>query len=121
MDTNIEEKFITKLIKDTKVGTVKWRTDSDYKIELPGYERYTSKIYTTDISDKVFRLYIYQFKNYTDEEEWDWIERVRFEMIDKEGDTLYEYIYNYSLYQLFNAVRKANSGVDDLMKDFLNK
>lgn len=120
-DSNIEERFVSKLIKDTKNTTVTWEDFPNNKLELPSSERPISKIYTTEVNDKMLRIYEYQFKHYTDEDEWDWIERVRLELIDEDQATLFEFNYDYSLYKLFNAVRKANSGVDDFMKEFLNE
>ena len=120
-DSNIEERFVSKLIKDTKNAVIKWNDNSNRAIVLPSSERAISKIYTTDVNEKKMRIYEYQLKHYTDEDEWDWIERIRLELIDSDDATLYEFSYDFSLYKLFNAVRKANSGVDDFMKQFLNE
>lgn len=120
-DSNIEERFVSKLIKDTKNETILWEDIPNNKLELPSSERPISKVYTTEVNNKRLRIYEYQFKHYTDEDEWDWIERVRLELIDEEHATLFNFNYDYSLYKLFNAVRKANSGVDDFMKEFLNE
>ena len=120
-ESNIEERFISKLIKDTKTGIVNWEDISAKSFVLPTSERIISKIYMTEVNLKNLRTYKYQAKNYTDEDEWDWIDRVRLEMIDAENTTLYEFNYDYSVIKLFNAVRKSNSGVDDFMKNFLNE
>jgi hypothetical protein len=80
-NSNLEERFVSKLIKDTKNGEVVW----------------------------------------TDEDQWDWIERVKLEVIDAEGLSLYEFSYDFSLSKLFSAVRKASSGIDDIMKEYLKE
>ena len=120
-DSNREERFISKLTQDTKKGEIEWGDQSNRKLVLPSTERVISKVYTTQIGEKKLRVYEYQIKHYTDEDEWDWIDRVRLELFDDDGATLFEFSYDYSLYKLFNAIRKANSGVDDFMKGFLNE
>ncbi len=120
-DSNREERFISKLTQDTKKGEINWDDESNRKLILPSTERVISKVYTTQIGEKNLRVYEYQIKHYKDEDEWDWVDRVRLELFDEDGATLFEFSYDYSLYKLFNAVRKANSGVDDFMKGFLNE
>lgn len=121
LSSNREERFVSKLIQDTKKGELEWTDESNNVLTLPSDERPISKVYTTEIAGKIIRLYEYQIKHYTDEYEYDWVERIKLELIDKDGATLFEFGYDYSLYKLFNAVRKLNSGIDDLMKGFLNE
>lgn len=118
--TNREERFISKLIKDTQNGEIEWETD-DTRITLPSSERRVSKIYRTEINGKNLRLYEYNIKYFRDEDEWDWVERVRLEIIDEENDSIFEFGYDYSLYKLYYAIRKASSGADEFMKEFLNE
>lgn len=120
-DSNIEERFISKLIKDTINGQVKWTDQQNKSLALPSNERAISKLYTAEVTDRKFRVYEYQTKYYRDEDEWDWVERIRFELIDNNGDTLFDFEYDYSLYKLFNAIRQSNSGINDLMKQFLDE
>lgn len=118
--TNREERFIAKLIKDTNKGDLKWVIDSS-RITLPGNERLSGKIYLTDIDGQSIRLYSYNVKYYKDEDEWEWIESLRLELIDKGKETLYEFKYGYAFDKLINAVRKSTSDVDNFMKGFLNE
>jgi hypothetical protein len=120
-NSNLEERFVSKLIKDTKNGEVVWTDDPNKNIVLPSNERAANKIYTTTVLNKRFRIYEFQVKNYTDEDQWDWIERVKLEVIDAEGLSLYEFSYDFSLSKLFSAVRKASSGIDDIMKEYLKE
>lgn len=120
-DSNRKERFIAKLIKDTKLGKVTWDIEAKGKLALPGDERLVSKVYVTNIKDKNLRLYQYQIKHYTDEFEWDWVDRVKLEIFDDDGDTLFEYGYDFSFFKLLNAIRAANTKVDEFMKDFLNE
>ncbi|HNY63368.1 MAG TPA: hypothetical protein PLH70_07485 [Bacteroidales bacterium] len=121
LSSNREERFVSKLIQDTKKGELEWKDESNNVLTLPSNERPISKVYTTEIVGKNLRIYEFEIKHYSDEYEWDWVERIRLELIDDDGATLFEFDYDYSIYKLFNAVRKLNSGIDDLMKEFLNE
>lgn len=119
--SNLEERFISKLIRDTKKGDLKWDKNDRISLILPDSEKVVSKVYVTEIDEKKFRIYEFQFKSYKNIEDWDWVERVRLELFDTDGITLFKFNYDYSLYKLFNSIRKSNSGIDDLMKGFLKE
>lgn len=121
LNSNREERFVLKLIQDTKKMDIKWKDEPNNKLVLPSNERAISKVYITNIDNKNFRIYEYQIKFYKDEDDWDWVERVRLELFDSDGASLFEFEYDYSLYKLFNAVRKANTDIDNFMKGFLNE
>jgi len=116
---NKNNEFILALIKQTNNDDINWII-VDHKIDLPHEEKITSKIYKTTILEKSFRLYEFQYKHYVDEDEWLWNQRKRLELIDESNDRLYEFDYNYSLNDLFDAVSRKTSGVDDFLDDFLN-
>ena len=121
LSSNREERFVSKLVQDTKKGELGWEDQPNSTLILPSSERVISKVYTTEIEEKNLRIYEIQVKHFRDEDDWDWVERVRLELFDADGATLFEFSYDYALYKLFNAVRKLNSGVNDLMKGFLNE
>ena len=121
INSNREERFISKLIQDTKKKEIEWIDEPNNKLILPSSERPVSKVYRTEINGKNIRIYEYQIKHYTDEFDYEWIERVRLELFDDDGASLLEFSYDFALYKLLNAVRKANTDVDDFMKGFLNE
>lgn len=113
--------FILELIKMTKKGQIDWK-ESFYSPKLPdGFERLMDLSYSATINQKEFRLYKYNIKHYTDEYEWDWSERIRLELVDNQGNSTYEFPYEYSLYDLYEAVREKTSGISDFIDDFLKK
>lgn len=113
-----DSQFIIALIKQTNKGEITQQI-VEHEIELPNDEKITSKIYTTTILDKNFRLYEYQYKHYIDEDEWLWNKRKSFEVIDQSNNRLYEFEYDYSLNDLFESVTRKTSGIDDFLGNFL--
>ncbi|MGH1519871.1 hypothetical protein [Chryseobacterium sp. JK1] len=110
--------FILALIKKTNNKEIIWQI-VNHQISLPYEEKITSKIYKTTIQGKHFRLFEYQYKHYTDEDEWLWVQRKKIELIDNENEKLYEFNYEYSINDLFDAVTRQTSGIEDFLNDFL--
>ena len=121
INSNREERFVLKLIQDTKKKVIEWTDEPNNKLVLPSNERAISKVYKTKIDDKDFRIYEYQTKYFKDEDDWDWVERIRLEVFDTDGASLFDFEYDYSLSKLFSAVRRANTDIDNFMKGFLNE
>lgn len=117
---NKKDEFILALIKQTINNQIAWEI-VDHKIDLPHDEKITSKIYKTSILQKLFRIYEYQYKHYVDEDEWLWNQRKRLEVIDESNDRLYDFEYDYSLNDLFDAVARQTSGIDDFFIDFFKE
>lgn len=119
IEENKISRFILELIKKTKKNEVEW-DEADSSPTIPdGSERLVDLAYSANINDKNFRIYKYNIKHYRDEYEWDWSERIRLELTDNFGNTIYEFPYEYSLYDLYNAVRESTSGINDFIDDFL--
>ena len=119
IEDNKISRFILELIKKTKKNVVQWN-ESHYSPTLPdGSERLVDLAYSCEIGDKNFRLFKYNIKHYRDEYEWDWSERIKLELIDNQGNSIYEFPYEYSLYDLYNAVRESTSGIDEFIDEFL--
>ncbi|MDR6457191.1 hypothetical protein J2786_000284 [Chryseobacterium vietnamense] len=114
-----QHEFIQKLTKETIRKQIIWSDKLSDKLNLPNEERAISKLYITEIQGKKFRLYEFQYKLYTDLYEWLWNQRVRLELIDNNDIRIYEFDYNYSLNDLFDAVTRTTSGIDDFIDDFL--
>ena len=76
LSSNREERFVSKLIQDTKKGELEWKDESNNVLTLPSNERPISKVYTTEIVGKNLRIYEFEIKHYSDEYEWDWVERI---------------------------------------------
>lgn len=111
--------FILEVIKMTKKGEIRWH-EALHAPKIPdGFEKLIDLAYSATISEKNFRLYKYYVRHYTDVDEWDWNERIRLELIDNYGNSTYEFPYEYSLHDLYEAVREYSSGINDFIDGFL--
>ncbi|MGA9638715.1 hypothetical protein [Flavobacterium sp.] len=97
-----------------------WETIKPQTIDATYDENIVNFIYNTKIGDKYFWLYKYKAKYFRDEYDWDWTEKIKFEMIDETYNSLYEFPYDYSLVDLYNAIREKTSGISELLDDLLS-
>jgi len=118
-DDTLESKFILKLIKDTNNLEITWNFGTE-QITLLSDQRVVGKVYFTFIKEKRFRIYKYTAREYIEIDEYYTTEKVRFEMTDNKGESLFEFDSNSSLADLHYAIRKANSKAKDFMLSFLN-
>lgn len=112
--------FILELIKKTMQDKIVWETIKPQTIDATYDENIVNFIYNTKIGEKYFWLYKYKAKYFRDEYDWDWTERIKFEMIDETYNSLYEFPYDYSLVDLYNAIREKTSGISELLDDLLS-
>ena len=112
--------FILELIKKTMQGKIEWQMIEPGGVSNKIYDdNIIGFIYRTEIMDKHFWLYKYKAKYYRDEYDWDWVEKIKLELIDSNGNSLYEFKYEYSLFDLYNAIREKTSGISSILDDLL--
>lgn len=110
--------FILELIKKTRQEKIHWYIIRHEIIDTD--KPIVNLVYQTNIKDKNFRIYKYKTKSYQDEFEWEWIERIRLELVDDENNSLYEFPYDYSLMDLYEAIREKTSKISEILDDILN-
>ena len=111
--------LVLKLIKLTKNGEVKWRNFIPAETELPNEEIILDKIYESVINEKRFQLYRYKAKYFIDEYEYQWVQRIRLELIDDKGETDFVFKFENSMNDLYDIVREQSSNVNQLIDDIL--
>jgi hypothetical protein len=112
--------FVLKLIKLTKNKEITWKGFIPLDTDLPNEEVILDKIYKTTVSDKQLHLYRYKFKYFIDEYEYQWVQKVRLELIDSKGETDYVFKYENSMNDLYDIVREQASNVNQLIDDILS-
>lgn len=112
---------IVKLTRQTKEGKLKWSFDDDEPSSLGGTEELVDYVYYTEVSDINFRLYKYQYRNYTDIDEYFMSQTYRLEMVDNAGKSLWEFPRDEDISDLYESVRFKTSGAADFFTTFLNE
>lgn len=120
MESEKEGIFISKLIRGTRKGEFEWEAEN-YHLPLPANQELTSKLYTTELNGKKFRLYEYMYEGFLNSSETGWINQVRLEMVDDYRTTLYEFKFDYALYKLLTAIRTIDSDISNFIDDFINE
>jgi len=108
-------KLILGLIEKTRRNEIKWEKAKLTSNMNEFDEPIVDLLYKISIENAIFRIYKYKTKSYRDEYEWEWVDRVKLELIDDDENTLYEFPYDYSLVNLYDAVREQTSGINDII------
>src|SRR5687767_6060412 len=111
--------LVLRLIKMTSHNEIKWEPNNVYSAELPNGEIILDKMYTTTLTNGRFRLYRYKLKYWVDEDRFEWSQRIRLELIDKNGHVEYEFVYENSMNDLYDIVREQASNVSSILDEIL--
>lgn len=111
--------FVLKLIKLTKNNEITWRNFIPSETELPNEEVILDKVYESTINESRIQLYRYKAKYFIDEYEYQWVQRIRLELIDNKGETDYVFKFENSMNDLYDIVREQSSNVNQLIDDIL--
>ncbi|MEQ9300572.1 MAG: hypothetical protein RIF33_18515 [Cyclobacteriaceae bacterium] len=125
-EENTRDRFVLKLINDTKRGVLHWTAISPERTITPFNERIISTVYKTVIDSKSLRIYKYTanlselggYQLHTTQNTQTEV-KVRLELIDYYENPLYTFVSDHALHTLFNAISESNSGVEELMENYL--
>ncbi|MDI1254542.1 MAG: DUF3395 domain-containing protein [Flavobacterium sp.] len=111
--------FVIKLIKLTKGKEIKWSSEVPADRDLIMYEKILDKVYTVTVGQAHFRLYKIKYQSFIDEYEYIWLEKVKFESIDFEGNVEYGFEYDNSFNDLYEIVREQSSNINIIIENIL--
>lgn len=114
------QKVIIKINRDTKEDKIKWEVTHTTPTSLSGTEKLIDNVYVAKVSTKKVRLYKYEYKYFYDEEAFLWLEGYRFEFIDFNDKSEWEFPRDNSIEDLYDSVRYKTSKVEDFFKDYLS-
>ncbi|WP_047547414.1 hypothetical protein [Psychroserpens sp. Hel_I_66] len=117
--TSKVSRTVLKLNDLTKADEIKWKLWTIPIDSLSGMERLIGNPYVTVVSDKKFRIYKYEFRHYTDEDNWDWVPRCRLEFIDENGKGGWQFPDDERIVDLMETVLFKVSGASDFFDNFL--
>jgi len=92
--------FIIKLIKLTRSSELKWSSRTPTDDALPNGEFILDKLYEANVNDRDFRLYRYKYRNYFEDYNYEWSQRIRLELLDNDGHSDFEFEYLNSMNDL---------------------
>ncbi|MEY3881845.1 MAG: hypothetical protein RIQ94_2641 [Pseudomonadota bacterium] len=112
--------IIEKLIELTQHNQIIWQSQPaprymcspDSRIDL---------VYETEYLGRYIRLYQKQFKYYIDENQYTWDENMIFEIVDDQGNTIWEFPRTPNAYELLKAVQFQNPQVSNFYNDLFKK
>ena len=112
-------KLILRLIKLTKNNEIEWTSISLRNSQLLGGEQSLGLAYKASLENGIFRLYRYKYRVWRDEDNYDWSDSIRLELLDVEGNTEYEFEYENSMEDLYNIVREQSSSANTIIDNIL--
>lgn len=118
---NKTAQLITKLIRETAKGNVKWVVEEPPRSLNYETEKSVPLYLQAEYKNKILGLYDIRSKNYTDVEEYYWSDSIGFCIVDNQGRVVWESNeYSPALLDLFNTAREQAAGLDDILDDLLS-
>lgn len=114
--------LITKLIRGTAKGLIKWEVKN-----APGSlnfesERSVPLYLQTKYKGKLLGIYNIRAKHFYDEHAFHWTESIGFCIVDRMDRVLWESDeYSPALQDLFNTAREQASGINDILNSLLDE
>lgn len=105
-------KAITLLLEQTQEGVLKWQVGGPGKDLTQGTDAIVDVIYVAAKEGRVLRLYPFQFRSYTDEDEWHWEDGVALELSDPQRKSWWQFPKHAVIRDLLEAVKFKTVGVD---------
>lgn len=118
---NKSAQLITKLIRETAKGNVRWSVEEAPRSLNYETERSVPLYLQTEYKDKILGVYDLRSKHFTDVDEYYWSESIGICIVDDKGRVVWELNeYSPALLDLFNTAREQAAGIDDILDDLLS-
>lgn len=113
-------KLITKLLRETLAGSIKWDITNPPKALYQQTEDVVPLYLEAEYKGKIFGVYECRKKDYFDVDAFHWIKILGFCIVDREGRVIWELDEIFpALYDLFISAREQASGIDDIFDEVL--
>lgn len=112
--------LITKLIRETAKGNVKWEVEDAPRSLNAETEQSVPLYLQTEYKGKTLGVFDLRTKYFTDVDEYYWSQGVGFCIVDDMGRVVWESRESSpALVDLFNTAREQASGIDDILDNLL--
>ena len=119
---NKTAQLITKLIRETAKGNVKWKIKEAPRSLIYETESSVPLYLQTEYKGKLLGIYDHRSRSFVDEEKYYWSEDVGFCIVTEDGKVIWTVNEDsFPLRDLFNTAREQASGIDDILDDLLNE
>ncbi|MFW1760441.1 hypothetical protein [Acinetobacter calcoaceticus] len=121
---NLDEKaiqLITKLIRETSAGLIKWKVELPPKTLTTATEDDIHIYFEAEYKEKIIAIFERRSKYFMDEHIFAWTSEDVFAILDHLGNILIEYSqHSPVIKELFNTVRQQVADLDSLLNDLLD-
>ncbi len=112
--------LITKLIRETSKGNVKWEVKDAPRSLNSETEQSVPLYIQTKYKGKLLGVYDLRSKSFTDIDEYFWSESIGFCIVDSEDRVIWEANESSpALFDLYITAREQAAGIDDILNDLL--
>ncbi|MBO6761124.1 MAG: hypothetical protein JJ909_09170 [Roseivirga sp.] len=119
--SNKEQRLILKLIQDTQEGKLEWKESSIEPSSLSGTERLINSPYLVKVNDKNMRIYKYDYRDYTDYDEYVLNQAFKLEFANHNWTkSLYSFPNYTQLEDLYSEVQRQVTGVEGFLDEYLD-
>lgn len=113
------DRFIRKLIADTRAGEVEWHPESPNPPESRLSEHYINYLYRTTVAGKTIQLGEVRYPFFLDDEKFVFEERPVLEFCDYYGNIEWRFPSSSDLYELLDVARKEAFDVESAIDKYL--
>ncbi len=114
-------KTVLKLNRLTKENELVWNTARFEPNSISGTERIVGNSFITTANKKQLRLYKFESRHYTDEDEFYWVPDYRLEIIDDRGNGGWQFPEHRAIMDLYDSVIYKISGTEEFVDGFLDE
>ena len=118
---NKTAQLITKLIRATAKGKIKWKIKEAPRSLIYETESSVPLYLQTEYNGKLLGIYDHRSKCFYEGEAY-WHEGIGFCIVTEDGKVIWKLNEDFlALRDLFNTAREQASGIDDILDDLLNE
>jgi len=117
--TSKTDRFLNRLIEDTRSDKITWQREQPPDIPRTGTEEYAGAVYLTTIKGQRFRLSPLRYQYHMDENSYIWTDTVALELVDEHDTVVWRFPQSPQIPQLLETVQYASSGIERIIDDVL--
>jgi len=115
-----EEAVLNKLEIETRQRNISWSVNS-LPFNQPSDERLIGRIYVCPFGNDYLRIYRYEYRYFTDVDEYTWIEEIRLELVDHSGNQKWIFSKNRKIGDIYNLAQYYAENIGSIFDNFLKQ